>query len=410
MATQKLTKAAVERIKAPDPSGKQVIHWDAELRGFGVLASGTTSARSYVAQRRMPDGRTRRITVGAVGEFERVEDARRKAGGLLVGLREGRDPKAERRKAAARDRTLGAWVDLYLASRKSLSPRSIEEYRRSVARHLEAWLDRPLREITPDSVEEKHAAVGKGAGPAAANSAMRALRAVWNYALDRDGALPANPVRRLKGDGWFPTPPRTRSVRADDLAIFFKAVDELPNRTAADYLKLLLFTGMRRREAAGLRWDEIDFATKVIRLPATRTKSGKKLDLPMSSFVRDLLVARRGLGNDNGWAFGSRSRSGHLEEPKFALDQVGKATGITVSAHDLRRSYLTVAEATDISPLALKALVNHAPPSGDVTSGYIQMTTERLREPAQRVCDRMMELCGIAAPEGVARIGEHATA
>jgi hypothetical protein len=32
------------------------------------------------------------------------------------------------------------------------------------------------------------------------------------------------------------------------------------------------------------------------------------------------------------------------------------------------------------------------------------MTVECLREPAQRVCDRTMELCGIAAPEGVARL------
>jgi hypothetical protein len=56
-------------------------------------------------------------------------------------------------------------------------------------------------------VEEQHAAIGKTAGPASANGAMRMLRAVWNHALDRDGSLPANPVRRLKR-GWFPMPPR----------------------------------------------------------------------------------------------------------------------------------------------------------------------------------------------------------
>jgi integrase len=409
--TLKLTKAEVERIEAPDPSGKQVIYWDAGKRalpGFGVLVSGTTSTKSYIAQRRLPDGRTRRITVGAVSGFKTVEEARIKAGSALAGLRDGKDPKAERQKEAARDRTLRAWVDLYLAARKSLSPRSIEEYQRSVERHLEAWLDRPLRVISPDMVEERHEALGRTAGPAAANSAMRALRAIWNHALDRDGTLGANPVRRLKGDGWFPTPPRTRSVRADQLADFYRAVEALPNRTAADYIKLLLFTGLRRREAAGLRWEEVDFATKVIRLPAARTKAGRKLDLPMASFVRDLLVARRALGNDGGWVFGADSRSGHIEEPKFALDQVAKATGIVVSAHDLRRTFITMAESADVSPLALKSLLNHAPPSGDVTSGYIQITTERLREPAQRVCDRLMQLCETIAPEGVARVGERA--
>ena len=82
---------------------------------------------------------------------------------------------------------------------------------------------------------------------------------------------------------------------------------------------------------------------------------------------------------------------------------VAEATGIRVSVHDLRRTFITVAESTDISPYALKALVNHSL-GNDVTSGYVQITVERLREPAQRVCDKMMELCGIKPPEGVARM------
>ena len=102
MPTLKLTKTAVNRIPAPDPSGKQVIHWDVELNGFGVLATGNTTTKCYVAQRRLPDGRTRRVTVGAVGEYGKVEDARRKAGDLLTGLREGKDPKAERRRRRKR--------------------------------------------------------------------------------------------------------------------------------------------------------------------------------------------------------------------------------------------------------------------------------------------------------------------
>ncbi len=41
----------------------------------------------------------------------------------------------------------------------------------------------------------------------------------------------------------------------------------------------------------------MDLNQRVIRLPATRTKAKRKLELPMSDFVRDLLVARRALGN-----------------------------------------------------------------------------------------------------------------
>jgi integrase len=129
----------------------------------------------------------------------------------------------------------------------------------------------------------------------------------------------------------------------------------LPNPIARDYLLLLLFTGLRRREAATLRWDCVDFSARIIRLPAASTKAGRKLDLPMSDFVRDLLVARRAAG-DTVWVFPSNSKSGHIEEPKFALQQVAATSGIRVSAHDLRRTYATIAESTDISVLAPKAL------------------------------------------------------
>jgi integrase len=355
----------------------------------------------------MPDGRTRRLTIGAVGEFAKVEDARRKAGSLLAGLREGKDPKAERRKAAARNRTLRTWFEHFLEFNKDLRPRSVEEYRRSVERHLESWLERPLREITRDMVEDRHAELGKNVGKAAADAAMRALRVIWNHALDRDETLPANPVRVLKKHGWFRPPPRTRSVHLEDLARFYGAVEQLPNTTAADYIKLVLFTGLRRREAAALAWDEVDFTARVIRLPMVRAKGKRKLDLPMSSFVRDLLVARRAIGNDDGLVFGADSRSGHIEEPRFAFQEIADATGIKVSPHDLRRTFVTVAESCNISPLALKALVNHAI-GGDVTEGYVQMTVEQLREPAQKVCDRMMELCGIQLPEGIPALGARA--
>ena len=91
--------------------------------------------------------------------------------------------------------------------------------------------------------------------------------------------------------------------------------------------------GLRRLEAAALRWEEIDLGAKVIRLPALRTKAGRALDLPMTDLVFDLLRARRAIG-DTKFVFPSNSRSGHIMEPKFPLRMVAEATGIEVSAHD----------------------------------------------------------------------------
>jgi integrase len=87
---------------------------------------------------------------------------------------------------------------------------------------------------------------------------------------------------------------------------------------------------MRGGEAAALRWEEVDFGLRVIRLPAKRTKAGRKLELPMTDIVRDRLVARQSIGRDaSGFVFPANSRSGHIEEPRFALRLVKEATNIT---------------------------------------------------------------------------------
>jgi integrase len=424
----KLTERAVARLTAPDPSGKQVLYWDADLRGFGVLVSGVTNAKTYIVQRRLPNGRQRRVTIEATNALT-LEKAREEAENQLHDLRKGNDPKTTKRLGATLRRTLHD----FLEARKTLRERSRISYRRAVEFYLKDWLDFALRDITPEMVEKRHAAIQKGVvkreeariavlgkrktrksrlvpqrlietairptGNATANGVMVTLRALWNFAAERDPTLPPlNPVRRLR-QAWFPVHRRESRVAADALPAFYKAVNALANRTARDYLLLLLFTGLRRSEAAGLRWDDIDFVNKLIRLPAGRTKSGRKLDLPMTDFTLALMVARRAIGKDGSFVFPATSKSGHISEPKFFLSEVAKATGINVCPHDLRRTFLDVAESTEMSVYALKALVNHSA-GGDVTAGYLGLTTERLREPAQRVADRMKTLCAVPEASG----------
>ena len=61
--------------------------------------------------------------------------------------------------------------------------------------------------------------------------------------------------------------------------------------------------------------------------------------------------------------------------------------------HGLRNSFISVAERELLLPRSLtKRLVNHAR-SDDVTEGYAaDWTVEQLREPAQRIADRIDEL------------------
>ena len=148
-----------------------------------------------------------------------------------------------------------------------------------------SWLDRPLRDISREKVEERLREIakevtkrsGRGSGAASANGTMRALRVLYNFAADRappSNPMPPNPVRLRKM--WLPVAARTRHVTEAELPKFYKAVTELPSEVARDYLLLILFTGFRRNEAAALRWEEIDLNARVIRLPAARAKAGQQ--------------------------------------------------------------------------------------------------------------------------------------
>ena len=114
MAKLKLTEKAVARLKAPTTSGKQELFWDSELTGFGLLVSGVSTSKTYIAQRQLPNGLRRRVTVASAAELP-LEKAREAAAELLLSMRQGRDPKVSRRATS----TLRQTLDAYLAEQKN---------------------------------------------------------------------------------------------------------------------------------------------------------------------------------------------------------------------------------------------------------------------------------------------------
>jgi integrase len=398
MPTIKLTQKSVDKLKAPTPSGAPVLFWDVELKGFAVLASGKTATRTYIAQRDLPNGNgkktTRRVSIAGVHECT-LAQARSRAAKVLLDMRTGIDPKQTRRERES----LGATLEAYLAARPALRPGSVADYRDKVERHLAAWVDWPLTSITPELVEARHrkiasevAAQGRYSGQACANATMRVLGVLWSFAASRNPNLPPNPVMRLRRQ-WFKVARRTRMVPFERLPEFHAAIMNLENAVARDYLRVLLFSGLRRREAASLTWDNVDLGAGVLRIGAEATKAGRALNLPLTDVLRDIFIARRALGRDR-FVFPAASRSGHIEEPKGFLAQIAAQTGITVSCHDLRRVYASAAESSAISLVELKSLINHALPA-DVTLAYIQKSPAELALAAQRVANKLKSLCGL---------------
>lgn len=400
MATMKLTQRGLDALAAPSASGKQELIWDTELKGFGVRVSGTSSEKSFVIQSRIRGQRSkRRDTIGSCSLFN-LAQAREEARERLRKMRLGEDPREKMREHL----TLKEALEEYLTARP-LRQATRAGYRRIIEQHLRDWLEKPLREISRDMVSRRHLAIAAKvkteegtSGEALANLVFKVFRAIYTLAADADDELPTNPVAALKRR-WFMVERRQRSVKLDRLAAFHASVLKLENKVLADYIMLLLYTGLRRREAATLTWEHVDFAEKTLTIEKERTKNGRTLVLPMSDLTHGLLVARRAIGRDR-FIFPSNSRSGHIEDPTDAFAEIETDTGIKVSAHDLRRTFASVADRAGISFLDLKHLLNHIIAKSDVTGGYV-IKADNLREPAQRVADKMREYCGLAIPDNV---------
>jgi integrase len=389
MAKYKLTKSVVEKL--PLPTGKQTFIYDTVISGFGVRLSAKTKA--FFVERRVA-GKTRRHSLGHYPDIT-VDQARKRAETAIGQMTNGIDPNEERKQKAAASLTLADVYAAFRTDRKKLTPTTLKQYDDVMTRLLVDWANKPWHAISGEMVVKRIVLLKKSHGPSMANSAMRVLRSVLNYAIssykrpDGTSMVLDNPVKRLSDvKGWYPVKPRETFIRAHQLAAWHKSVCNLPSHTARDFLLLTLFTGLRRNEAASLRWSDIDFIGLTFKVEDT--KNGETLTLPITEYLLKLLKARLQFVESE-YVFPAKTGEGYYNEPRRALERIKRETGIKFTVHDLRRTYITYAEAQDIPAYALKALVNHKAKKSDVTAMYIQMTPERLREPMARVSRFLLE-------------------
>ena len=115
--------------------------------------------------------------------------------------------------------------------------------------------------------------------------------------------------------------------------------------------------------------------------------------MPLSDFLYDLL-SRRYEKKASEYVFPSIDKEGHIIEPRKQTAKVKADSGVMFTIHDLRRTFITIAESLDISAYAVKRLVNHKM-TNDVTAGYIVSDVERLRNPMELITDQLLKFMQI---------------
>ncbi len=390
----KLTKKNVDDAQLPIDKD-QIFYRDDQLKGFAlrVTASGT---KSFVVEKNIGN-KVRRITLGKYGALT-VEQARKEAQKIIGQIATGINPIAEKQALKVNSITLDEVFNDYKLARKSLKHNTLYNYERVLTIAFAGWGNKPFLSITKDKVAKHHEKLGKENGEAYANLAMRLLRALFNFAAgqyeDAQGKslVMENPVKRLSQTrAWYRVERRQTFIKAHELALWYAGVQQLQNEVLRDYLLVTLLTGLRRQEAATLRWDQVDLTAKT--LTVLDTKNHESHTLPLSNHLYELLLSRS-QEKVNDYVFPGTGAGGYIIEPRKQMANVTKFSGIHFTVHDLRRTFITIAEGLDISAFALKRLMNHKM-NGDITAGYIVTDVERLRKPMQQITDYFLKCMGV---------------
>lgn len=377
----KLTKTKVESL--PIPTDKdQVFYWDSETKGFGVRITAN-GARSYIVQRPV-NGKTRRFTLGPHGLLT-CDEARKRAMEKLLEMMDGIDPQQEKKRKVAQTETLREVMEDYIEHKRTkhgpLRPASKADIRKCVVVTFADWADKPVAGITRDACLKRFRELTKAA-PVQANQAFRNLRALLNWAREKNATsdgeypiLPINPVSQMFKQGgmakWNPEKARDGRIPKDKMGAVWLLLQQYadPERNrrstsiAADLVMFLILTGTRINEASTLTWDRVklDGDLPTFYLPGEVTKNHNPATFPISKALHALLTRRHAerIKGSNYVFPAVRGDSGYMKDPRAMWEKVSKVAGLHLSNHDMRRTFEDVAQIVGIDGDTRRQLENH---------------------------------------------------
>lgn len=375
----KLTTTTIKTLALP--AGKtDHIFFDDDLPGFGLRlrASGT---RKWVVQYDFA-GRTRRMLLGPADVID-PGVARRHAKDILAARMLGRDPANE--KSEARERAAETFGALLLArylpykqAQLKAGARSFKEVERHLVKYARSLHVRPVTTIDRRAIAVLVSIVAAKNGPTAANCMLGSLSGYFTWLIREgliEGVNPATYVNKAPQSRG-----RDRVLDSDE---FREIWNVLGDSDCADIFRLLAYTAARKSEIGGLRWDEIDFDTAEIRLPASRCKNNKPHVIPLVPQALAILRARPRNGREFVFGYGRGFTGWHWG--KAALGErvaaARKAAGIKAPMpgwvlHDLRRFFSTNAhDKLGASPHIVEACLGHVSGFKSGVSGVYNRAT-----------------------------------
>lgn len=229
------------------------------------------------------------------------------------------------------------------------------------------------QDIASLDVERLRLKLGKTLKPQTVKHVLMLLKRIVNYGV-KHGLTP--------GLSFKPTMPRVDNHKTEDLTqeqltALLEAIDQDWDIQAANFMRMVLCTGMRRGELFKLQWQDIDFDRGFITI--RDPKGGKSQTIPLNQAAREVLQNHP---RDESSPFVFPGRGGNKRTNiKRPMNRIKERAGLPRDfrpLHGLRHTYAsTLASSGQVDLYTLQKLLTHKSPV--MTQRYAHLRDEALR-------------------------------
>ena len=249
------------------------------------------------------------------------------------------------------------WWDMEV---EQLSPSTVRGYKCATERVKEEWKGIYISDILPSDINRFMLDLAKkGYAKKTVKNHKIIINRIFHFATVQ-GYIKSNPAR----DSELPrnlTETKRRPATVSEEEIIKQSADVwfLPC--------LALSTGLRKGELLGLRWEDVDLESGVIHvrrsvyfspkptIKAPKTEAGVRT-VPIIGPLKDELKKRKAAASH--YIFGGKApMTDKAYRHAYAMYQ--KKTGVKATAHQLRKSYATMAVDANVPPDVLKTIIGH---------------------------------------------------
>lgn len=179
---------------------------------------------------------------------------------------------------------------------------------------------------------------------------------------------------------------KTEDLTPEQFSNLWNAIEQEENIQGKNFVKMVLFTGMRRGELFKLQWDDINFERGFIRIKDP--KGGKSQEIPLSDSARDLLLNHEQPYPHSPYVFPGRDGNQRVEI-KRPVNRIREKAGLPKDfrpLHGLRHVYASMlASSGKVDMYTLQKLLTHKSPQ--MTQRYAHLRDDTLKKASQVAVD-----------------------